>query len=93
MPWGRVLVPLEGIHITISLSSSVGIKAPTQVKDGNFRLTIRFLKDCPVTLPPISRKKSHTLELSPHILPIKNFSPKTIGVFGVSGHEPSVLLA
>ena len=91
MPWGRVLVPLEGIHIT-SLSSSVRIKAPTQVKDGNFRLSTRSLKDCPVILP-ISRKKLYTLELSPQILPIKNFSPRTIGEFGVSGYELPVLLA
>ena len=68
-------------------------KAPTQVKDGNFRLSTRSLKDCPVTSPPISRQKSYTLELSPQMLPIKNFSPKTIGEFGVSGHELPVLLA
>ena len=34
----------QGIYITISLSSSAGTKAPTQVKDGNFRLSIRFLR-------------------------------------------------
>ena len=30
-PWGRVLVPLQGIYITIPLSSSAGTKASTQV--------------------------------------------------------------
>ena len=39
---GRVLVPPQGKYTTISLSSSVGTKAPTQVEDGNLRLSTRF---------------------------------------------------
>ena len=50
------------IHIYkyISLSSSVGTNAPMQVKDGNFRLSTRFLEHYPVTSPP-TNQKSHTL--------------------------------
>ena len=33
-PWGRVLAPPQGIHRTVSLSSSAGTKAPTKVEDG-----------------------------------------------------------
>ena len=50
--WGSVLVPPEGIYLTIwyiALSSSTGTKPPTQVEDGNFRLctgtwTLGYLK-------------------------------------------------
>ena len=31
-PWDRVLVPPQGIHVTISLSSSAELKPPTNVK-------------------------------------------------------------
>ena len=55
--WGRVLVPPQGLYITISLSSSVGTKVPTQVEDGNFRLSTRFLEHRPVTSPPTNQKK------------------------------------
>ena len=75
-PWGRILVPPEGIHITIPLSSSVGTKAPTEVEDGNFRLSITLLPHH----QPI-RRKSHTL---PTVIPnfvYKNFSPETIREF------------
>ena len=42
------------------MSSSVGTNAPMQVKDGNFRLSIRFLEHYSVTSPP-TNQKSHTL--------------------------------
>ena len=62
-PWGRVLVPPRGIHRTLSFSSSVGTKAPTQVEDGNFRPSTRFLGHRPVTSPPTNQKKVlHTVE-------------------------------
>ena len=70
-PWARVLVPPQGIYITIPLSSSARTKASTQVEDGNFRLSPRFLE--PHLLPhhqPV-RRKSHILQSSPQILPIK----------------------
>ena len=34
-PWGRVLAPHQGIHITISLSSSAELNPP-KVKDVNY---------------------------------------------------------
>ena len=43
-PWGRVLVPPQGTHRTLSSISSIGTKAPTQIEDGNFRLSVRFLE-------------------------------------------------
>ena len=45
----------QGIYIAIYFSSSVGTKAPAQVKDGNFRLSTRFLTHCPVISPPPSQ--------------------------------------
>ena len=31
--------------------------ATTQVEDGNFRLSTRFLEHCPAALPPINQKR------------------------------------
>ena len=47
--------------------------APTQVEDGNFRLSKKFLEHSPVTLLPTHQKKNHT--------PCSLYSLKTIGVF------------
>ena len=69
-PWGRVLVPPQGIYITISLSFSIGIKAPTRMDNSNFRLSTRFLKHHHANSSP-TNQKSHTLQSSPQILPIK----------------------
>ena len=55
-PWGRVLVPTQGIYITIPLSSYAGTKVSTQVKDGNFRLSTRFLEHHPETLHTVEDK-------------------------------------
>ena len=87
-PWGKILVPPQGIYITITSSFSAGTNAPTQVKDGNFRLITRsLLPHC----QPIGRT-SWTLQPSPQILPIKNVSLKTIKEFGSFEHEPPILL-
>jgi len=63
--WGRVLVLPQGIYrcITISLSSSAGPKAPTQVEDGDFSLNTRFLEHHLFWLPhhqPVRRKAAHS---------------------------------
>ena len=92
-PWGRMLVPPQGIYITISLSSSAELRPPTQVEDGNFRLKTKFLEYSPVTLPPTNQKKvTHPATLTPNFA-YKNFSSQTIQEFGVFEHEPPVLLA
>ena len=48
------------MHSKIPFSSSTGTKAPTQVEDGDFRLSLRFLEHCPVTSPPTNQKKAST---------------------------------
>jgi len=58
--WGRVLALLQGIYITISLSSSAGTKAPTQGNDGNFRLSAIFLALHCVTSPRTNQKEDCT---------------------------------
>lgn len=55
--WDRVLSPPQEIYIAISLGSSVGTKAPTQVEDGECMLSTRFLEHHPLTLPPTNQKK------------------------------------
>ena len=70
-PCSRVLVPLQGMPIMISLSFFVGNEAATQVEDGNFRLSTRFLEHHPDTL--LGRKHIHC---SPLQKPIKTFPPK-----------------
>ena len=68
-------------------------KAPTQVEDGNFRLRARFLEHCPVTSPPTNQNKAtHPAALTPNFT-YKNFSPQTIGKFGVFEHESPILFA
>lgn len=84
--------PSHKIYITVSLSSSAGTKAPTQLEDGNFRLkSIRFLEHYPVTLPPTNLKKVTPFHI-PNIAH-KNFSLKTIRDLGVFEHELLILLA
>ena len=60
------------------MSSSTGTKAPTQVEDGNFRLSIRFLENNPATSSPTNQKKSlHTVENNKDSdLPLKTFMVK-----------------
>ena len=57
-----------------------GTKAPTQVEDGNCRLSTRFLECHPVTSPPTNQKKVctqwkiiKTLTPSANEFPFKNF--------------------
>ena len=73
-------------EMTLSLSSSVGTKAPTQVEDSNFKLNTmnkRFLEHHPVTLPPVKEKKvTYPVILTPNFA-FKSFSPKMIGDFRV----------
>ena len=65
--WGRVLVPTQGICLRLSLSPSVEL-VPTQVEDGDFRLSSRFLQHCSVTSPPTNQKKvSHPAALIPNL--------------------------
>ena len=91
--WVRDLVPPQRTYITIFLSSSVGTKAPTLVKDGNFRLSTRFLEHHPVTSPPTNQKKViHPAALTPNFAH-KNLSLKIIREFGSFELEPPVLLA
>ena len=52
--WGRVLIPPQGIYITISW-------VPTQVEDGNLRQSPRFLENTLVPhCQPIGRKSAHS---------------------------------
>ena len=75
--WGRVLVPPQGIYITIPSSSSTRIKAPTQMEDDNFGLRSRFLStDLLLHYQPIRRVTQPAV--LPQILPIKT-SPKNYG--------------
>ena len=68
-------------------------KAPTQVGDGNFRLSTRFLEHHSATWPPNSHKKAtHPSVLTPSFA-YKNIFPKTIREFGDFEHKPSILLA
>ena len=88
-PCSRVLVPLQGMRIMISLSSFVGTEAATQVEDGNFRLSTRFLEHHPDTL--LGRKHIHC---SPLQKPIKTFPPKPSESSGfLSMSHPSPYLA
>jgi len=66
-PPDRVLVPTQkNMHNNVFEFYRTGV--PTHVEDGNFRLNTRFLEHNSVASPPII-KKSHTLLLSPQMLP------------------------
>ena len=85
--WSRVPAPLQGICILISVSSFAG--ASTQVKDGNFRLSMRSL--FPHHQP--IRRESHTLQPSLQILPLKILAPKASRSSGLlSVNHPFFLL-
>ena len=90
----RVLVPPQGIYLNnISLSSFAGTKAPTQVEDGNFMVSTRFLEHRPVTSPPSNQKKvTHPAALASDFAYKNNFL-KTIGEFMFLEHELPILLA
>ena len=81
----------RNIHNTI-LSSSTGTKVSTQVKNGNFRLSLRFLEHCPVTSPLTNHKNViHPAALTPNFA-YKNFSLKTIGELGFFERKSSLFL-
>ena len=42
-------------------------KAPTQVKDGNFKLSTRFLEHYPVSSPPNLKKVTHSVAFNPSL--------------------------
>ena len=82
------------MHKNISLSSSPGTKALTQLEDGNFRLSTRFLEHHPVTSPPTNQKKvTHPAAHTPNFT-YRIFSPKNCqGVWGfLSTSHPFSLL-
>ena len=68
----------------------MGPKAPTQVENGNFRLSTRFLEH--LLSPAIQNKVTHPAVFTPN-LAYKNFSPKSIMKVGVFEQESPVLLA
>ena len=62
-PWGRVLAPPQGIHRTVSLSSSAGTKAPTKVEDGTLCRAEDSQNTSWLTAPPTNQNKVlHTVE-------------------------------
>ena len=63
---GRVLVPPQGIYITVSLSSAAGTKAPTQVEDGNLRLSTRFPVEVPCYLATSQKKVTYSAAIIPN---------------------------
>ena len=68
----------RNIHNSI-LSSFAGTKVSTQVKNGNFSVSLRFLEHCPVTSPLINHKEViHPAALTPNFA-YKNFTLKTTG--------------
>ena len=86
--WGKNLgSSLRDIHNSI-FEFFYRIKAPTQVEDGNFRLSTRFLENHPVTLPPTNQ----TFCNSHHKFAYKIFFPKTIQEFVIFEHESPVSL-
>lgn len=106
-PWGLNLVSPGRMCVSIwytALSSSTGIKAPTQVEDGKFSLskscgphfgTRRLMVAIPETPPCYltssqPRRKSHSLWTSLQILPVKASSLKPTGEFGSFEHEQSL---
>ena len=92
--WIRVLIPPQGINRTIwhiSLSSSTGTTVPTQVEDGNFRLSIRFLEHHPITSPPATQKEvTYPIALTPNFA-FKNSSWKPLGSFSSFQFSHTVL--
>ena len=93
-PWGKVLDPPQVKYTRISWRSSVGIKAPTQVEDDNFRLSPRFQKYHPVNSPPTNQKGACTqwrimkaLVTSLNDSSFKNFHGQAESWVLVFGHE------
>jgi len=81
-PLVRVLVPPQGIHTTVSLSSFSGTKAPAQVQEGNLRPSKRLLEHSLLSHHHPIRRKPHLMQTSPQMLPIKAFPQKSSGSSG-----------
>ena len=89
--WGTVLAPPPGTDSPIS-EFSCRNQGPTQLGDGNFRLSTGFLEHRPITSSPTNENKvtgSSALTLN---FAFENFSLKTIKVH-VFEHQLPVLLA
>ena len=52
-PWDRVLVPPQGIHITVSLSSSAELK-PQQMEDVNYLILTTLFSWAPKSLQMVT---------------------------------------
>ena len=86
--WGTILAPPRGTHSPISEFSSRN-QGPTQLGDGNFRLSMEHR---PITSSPTNENKvtgSSALTLN---FAFENFSLKTIRV-QVFENQPPVLLS
>ena len=80
------------IHKNVSLSSSAGTKAPTQVEDGYPRLSTTVLEHCPVTSLSTSQKKFTVC--SPYLkFCLKKLFPENHQGVEFFAYKPSVLLA
>ena len=74
-PWVRVLVPPQGIYITIPLSSSVGTKTSTQVEDGKHKMpgTLSCYLTTNQSEESLKQKIMKTLTPSPNDSPFTTF--------------------
>lgn len=67
-PWGRVLAPLQGTHIFISVSCFT--ETPTQVEDLRFLFPVQAEREIPGSSPPTNQKRvTHPVIISPQMLP------------------------
>ena len=90
--WVRVLVPPQGIYITIFLSSLAELTPlPRMVATSGWAWDSWSIALLPHH-QPIGRK-SHTLQPSPKILPVKTFPKNHQRVRGFFEYKPPVLLA
>ena len=74
-PWDVEEMETTAIH--------PGTEATTQVENGDFRMSSRFLGHRPITSPPTNQKKVTYPVALPLNFAYKNFSLKTMGEFGV----------
>ena len=80
-PWGRVLAPLQGMHIFISVSCFT--ETPTQVEDLRFLFPVQAEREIPVSSPPTNQKRvTHPATLTPNFT-FKKLAPKASGSSGL----------
>ena len=68
-PPDKVLVPIQR-NMPNNVFEFYRTGAPTQVEDGNFRLSRRFLEHSPVASPPTQKKKkkvTNPADLTPNV--------------------------